>query len=156
MYRWSLTLRCESILAKVAPHYSFTGQVKLHSILIRTSNSSSAPKTLKVFINRDDIDFSAATDLSPTQEFELSQTSEIQDISVKRALFGKAQNLTLFFEDNYGDDETRISYLGFKGDWMQLGRAPSNILYEAAANPSDHAVKGTSLNQMGSRLGGGH
>jgi hypothetical protein len=124
--------------------------------LIRTSNSSSAPKTVKVYINRDDLDFSTASDLSPTQEFELSQTSEIQDISVKRALFGKVQSLTLFVEDNYGEDVTMISYLGFKGDWMQLGRAPSNILYEAAANPSDHAVKGTSVNQMKSHLGGGH
>jgi hypothetical protein len=66
------------------------------------------------------------------------------------------QNLTLFVVDNYGDDVTRLSYLGFKGDWMQLGKAPSNILYEAAANPSDHIVKGTAVNQMGSHLGGGH
>ncbi|PVH84587.1 DUF1000-domain-containing protein [Cadophora sp. DSE1049] len=137
-------------------HIPFTGQVKLHSILIRTSPSSSAPQTLKVFINRDDLDFSTTSDLSPTQEFKLSQTSEVQDIQVKRALFGKVQSLTLFVEDNYGEDESRISYLGFKGDWMQLGRAPTNILYEAAANPSDHAVKGTSVNQMGSHLGGGH
>ena len=133
---------------------SFTGQIKLHSILLRTSNSSSAPKTLKAFINRDDLDFSTASDLAPTQEFELSQTSEIQDIGVKRALFGKVQTLTLFFEDNYGEDITEISYLGLKGDWMQLGRAPTNILYEAAANPADHAIKGTSMNQMGSNIGG--
>lgn len=135
---------------------SFTGQVKLHSILIRTSNSSSAPQTLKVFINRDDLDFPAASDLSATQEFELSQTSEVQDIAVKRPLFGKVQSLTLFVVDNYGEDVTRMCYLGFKGDWMQLGKAPANILYEAAANPSDHALKGTSINQMGSHLGGGH
>ena len=132
---------------------SFTGQVKLHSILLRTSNSPSAPQTLKVFTNRDDIDFSSAADLHPTQEFHLSQTSEIQDIPVKRALFGKVQNLTLFLEDNYGDEVTRLSYLGFKGDWMQLGTAPSNILYEAAANPADHTVKGTNVNRMGSSLG---
>jgi hypothetical protein len=77
---------------------------------------------------------------------------------VKRALFGKVQSLTLFFVDNFGDgdeDVSRLSYLGFKGEWMQLGRAPTNILYEAAANPADHAVKGTSINQMGSSLGGG-
>ncbi|PQE25380.1 60S ribosomal L3 protein [Rutstroemia sp. NJR-2017a BBW] len=134
-------------------HIPFTGQVKLHSILLRTSNSSSAPKTLKVFINRDDLDFSTVSELQPTQEFELSQTSEIQDIGVKRALFGKVQSLTLFVEDNYGEDVSRIGYLGFKGDWMQLGRAPSNILYEAAANPADHAIKGTGVNQMGSNVG---
>ncbi|ESZ91685.1 60S ribosomal protein L3 [Sclerotinia borealis F-4128] len=134
-------------------HIPFTGQVKLHSILLRTSNSESAPKTLKVFINRDDLDFGTALDLQPTQEFELSQTSEIQDIGVRRALFGKVQNLTLLVEDNYGEDVSRICYVGFKGDWMQLGKAPSNILYEAAANPSDHKLKGTNVNQMGSNIG---
>ncbi len=139
--------------------YSFTGQVKLHSILIRTSNSSSAPQTLKAFVNRDDLDFSSASDLSATQEFHLSQTSEVQDVPVKRALFGKVQSLTLFFVDNFGlgeEDTTRIAYLGFKGEWMQLGRAPTNIIYEAAANPSDHVLKGTAVNKMGSGLGGGN
>jgi len=135
-------------------HVPFTGQVKLHSILIRTSPADSAPKTLKVFTNRDDIDFSSAEDLAPLQEFELSQTSEIQDIAVNRAQFGRVQNLTLFIEDNYGDDVSRISYLGFRGTWMQLGRAPTDIIYESAANPADHAIKGTSMNQMGSELGG--
>ncbi|OTA57866.1 DUF1000-domain-containing protein [Hypoxylon sp. EC38] len=135
----------------------FTGQVKLHSILLRSSPSDSAPRTLKVFINRDNIDFETAEELAPTQTFELSQTSEIQELPVKRALFGKVQRLTLFFEDNFGggeEDVTRLSYLGFKGEWMQLGRAPSQILYEAAPNPNDHAVKGTNVNQLGSRLGG--
>lgn len=110
---------------------SFAGQVKLHSILIRTSQSASAPKTLKVFQNRDDVDFEAAEDALAEQEFELSQTSEVQDLPVKRAKFGKVQRLALFFPDNFGDgdeDVTRISYLGFKGEWMQLGRAPANIL----------------------------
>ncbi|POS87926.1 Galactose-binding protein [Erysiphe pulchra] len=134
-------------------HIPFTGQIKLHSIIIRSSNTGSAPLTLKVFQNRDDLDFSTASDLSPVQEFKIPQSSEVQDIPVKRALFGKVQNLTLFIEDNYGDDKTQINYLGFKGDWMQLGRAPVNILYEAAANPRDHTIKGTSINQIGSSLG---
>ncbi|KAI0378328.1 DUF1000-domain-containing protein [Hypomontagnella monticulosa] len=133
----------------------FTGQVKLHSILIRTSPSDSAPCTLKVFINRDDVDFSLAEQLEPMQTFELSQTSEIQELPVRRALFGKVQRVALFFEDNFGHDVTRISYVGFRGEWMQLGRAPSHILYEAAPNPNDHAVKGANVNQLGSRLGGG-
>lgn len=93
-------------------------------------------------MNRDDLDFSAASDLRATQEFELSQTSEVQDISVKRAFFGNVQNVTLFMVDNYGEDTTRMSYLGFKGDWMQLGKAPANILYEAgtyAQNPLEYS-----------------
>ncbi|KAK5660764.1 hypothetical protein OQA88_12130 [Cercophora sp. LCS_1] len=135
----------------------FTGQVKLHSILIRTSDSDSAPKTLKVLINREDIDFGSAEDAEGTQVFELSRTSEVQELPVRRAKFSAVRRLALFFPDNFGDgdeDVTRISYLGFKGEWMQLGRAPANILYEAAANPGDHKIKGTSVNQMGSGIGG--
>jgi hypothetical protein len=97
--------------------YRFTGQAKLHSILIRTELGDSAPKTLKVFINRDDVDFSSAEDLAPTQEFELSQTSEVQDIAVNRAVFGRVQSLTLFVEDNWGEDVSRVGYLGFRGSW---------------------------------------
>jgi len=37
---------------------------------------------------------------------------------------------------------------------MQLGRAPTNIIYEAAANPGDHKIKGTEVNQMGHSIGG--
>ncbi|EAQ86681.1 hypothetical protein CHGG_07934 [Chaetomium globosum CBS 148.51] len=145
----------EEVLVNV-PH-SFTGQVKLHSILLRTSDSDSAPKTMRVIINRDDVDFGVAQETSGTQEFELSRTGEVQELAVRRARFNAVRRLTLFFPDNFGDGEedvTRISYLGFKGEWMQLGRAPTNILYEAAANPGDHKIKGTSVNQMGSGIGG--
>jgi len=137
---------------------SFTGQVKLHAILLRTSDSDSAPKTLKVLLNRDQgIDFSTAEDAPATQTFDLSRTNDIQELPVRRAKFSAVRCLSLFFPDNFGDgdeDVTRISYLAFKGEWMQLGRAPANIIYEAAANPGDHKIKGTSVNQMGSGIGG--
>ncbi|KAF2753853.1 DUF1000-domain-containing protein [Pseudovirgaria hyperparasitica] len=135
----------------------FTGQVRLHSILLRTSTTSCAPKTLKVFLNRDDIDFTTAAELQPTQVFELSQTSEIQEIPVKRALFNTTRSLALFFEDNFGDgdeDVTRMSYVAFKGDFTKLNKEPVSFLYEAAANPSDHkAIVGTKEG-MDSSLGG--
>ncbi|BBN10769.1 hypothetical protein MPTK1_5g06260 [Marchantia polymorpha subsp. ruderalis] len=119
----------------------FTGQVRLHSILIRTSNSSDSPKTLKVFLNQDSIDFETASEKVPTQTLEISQTNEVQEIPVKRAYFSTTRSLALFFEDNWSngeEEETRISYLAFKGDFMKLNREPVSVLYEAAANPTDH------------------
>ncbi|KAK4251675.1 PITH domain-containing protein [Corynascus novoguineensis] len=159
---WAERLTAEPELAsdvdeQLIVNVPFTGQVKLHSILLRTSDSDSAPKTLKVIINRDDVDFGVAEETSGTQEFELSRTGEVQELPVRRARFNAVRRLTLFFPDNFGDGEedvTRISYIGFKGEWMQLGRAPANILYEAAANPGDHKIKGTSVNQMSSGIGG--
>ncbi|XWX00811.1 hypothetical protein V2A60_008832 [Cordyceps javanica] len=135
----------------------FTAQVKLHAILIRTSPAACAPKTLNLFVNQENLDFEAAEEADPVQRLELAQTSEVQEVPVKRALFGKVQRLSLFFADNFGDgdeDVTRVSYVGFKGEWTRLGRAPTNIIYEAAAQPGDHKVKGTNVNAMGSGIGG--
>lgn len=134
----------------------FTAQVKLHSVLIRTSPSPCAPRTLHLYVNHDNLDFATVEDLEPVQKLELSQTSDVQEVPVKRALFGKVQRLVLFFVDNFGDgdeDVSRISYLGFKGEWTRLGKAPTNILYEAAAQPGDHKLKGTSVNKMGHGVG---
>jgi hypothetical protein len=132
---------------------SFTGQIKLHSILIRTSTTDSAPATLKVFVNQDHLDFETASHLAPTQKIELAQSNEVQDIAVQRAKFSTTRSLTLFFEDNWGhgeEDVTRISYIAFKGDFMQLSKEPVSFLYEAAANPADHQAI------VGTKLGGGN
>jgi len=177
MFRKFYFLGVISVKEPGADSARFTGQVKLHSILLRTSDSDSAPRTLKVIINRDDVDFGVAEETSGTQEFELSRTAEVQELPVvcyllripalhpeitdigcqRRARFNAVRRLTLFFPDNFGDGEedvTRISYIGFRGEWMQLGRAPANIIYEAAAQPGDHKIKGTAVNQMGSGIGG--
>ncbi|KAK5741295.1 hypothetical protein LTR17_004001 [Elasticomyces elasticus] len=139
-------------------HIPFTAQIRLHSILIRTSTSDSAPQTLKLFINRDDLDFSAASSLQPTQTLELAQSNDVQEVPVKRALFNTVRSLDLFFEDNWGqgeEDVTRVSYLGFKGEWMKLSREPVNFLYEAAANPADHKMVSGVGAMLGSNIGAG-
>ncbi|KAL8962441.1 MAG: hypothetical protein Q9193_001154 [Seirophora villosa] len=140
---WPQRLNAEPMLESDADEQllmfvPFTGVVKLHSVLVRSSEDSSAPKTLKLFPNRDDLDFSSASDLQPTQTIELSQTSAIQDLPVKRTLFGSTYNLNLFIEDNFGDGATRIYWLGFKGEFSALNREPVEVLYEKAANPKDH------------------
>lgn len=121
----------------------FTGQVRLHSIIIRTSACPNCPKTLKVFVNHDALDFDTASEKAPTQTLEISQTSDVQEIPVRRAHFNTTRSLALFFEDNWSngeEDETVLSYLAFKGDFMKLNKEPVSVLYEAAANPNDHKV----------------
>lgn len=135
----------------------FTAQIRLHSLILRTSTTSSAPLTLKLFSNASNLDFTTASDLTPTQTLSLPQTNEIQEIGVKRALFNAVTTLDLFFEDNWGageEDETRISYLGFKGEWMRLNREPVSFLYEAAANPKDHKLAGGVGERVGRGIGG--
>ncbi|KAF2207482.1 hypothetical protein CERZMDRAFT_51145 [Cercospora zeae-maydis SCOH1-5] len=138
-------------------HVPFTAQIRLHAILIRTSTTDSAPMTLKLYVNREGLDFSTAVDLPPTQTLELAQSNDVQEVPVKRALFNTVRSLDLFFEDNWGrgeEDETRVDYVGFKGEWMKLSREPVNFLYEAAANPSDHKLPSGVGERLGSDIGG--
>ena len=124
-------------------HVPFSGSCKLYSLIIRTSDSDSAPLTLQLFRNRDDMDFSLASDLKPTQKLTLPKSNEVAEIALNRALWNGTTSINLFFEDNHSggeEDITRISYLGFKGDFMALNREPIHVLYEAAANPKDHKV----------------
>jgi hypothetical protein len=107
--------------------------------------------------NRDDLDFTTAADLPATQTLHLPQTSDMQEIPLKRALWNNTHAVTLFFEDNHSggeEDVTRISYIGFKGEWMDMGKAPVGFLYESSARLADHKVDGVKDNNLGgSRLG---
>ena len=136
------------MLSVVLKNFSFAGQIKLYDLLIRTSESDSAPRKLKLFRNRDDLDFGTAADLKPTQTLDLPRSNDVAEIPLNRALWNMTISIDLFFEDNHSDgdeDVTRISYLGVKGEHMALNREPVTFLYEAAANPSDHvAIQGLS------------
>ena len=134
---------------------SFAGVLKLHAILVRASASSSCPRTLKVFHNHEDLDFSTCSDVSPTQTLQISQTNEIQEIPVKRTAFGNTYNLSLFVEENYGDDVTEVFWLGFKGEFTELNREPFEVLYEKAANPKDHEMV-AGIGEQGALPGGRH
>jgi len=134
---------------------SFAGVLKLHAVLLRTSDSASSPQTLKLFLNKDDLDFSSASDLSPTQILHVSRTNEVQELPVKRALFGNTYNLTLFMEDNHGDEASRVYWVGFKGEFRELNREPFEVLYEKAANPKDHEMV-AGIGERGALGGGRH
>ncbi|KAK6510048.1 hypothetical protein TWF481_004761 [Arthrobotrys musiformis] len=124
----------------------FAGIVRLHSLTIYSPPDTTSPRTLKIFKNRTDIDFSTASSTTPTQVVEIplvppSARPEVTEIPLKRSLFNNVRSLSLFFEENhsYGEEEvTKVWYLGLRGDFMKVGREPVITLYEAAANPRDH------------------
>ncbi|KAL0077001.1 galactose-binding domain-like protein [Phycomyces blakesleeanus] len=120
-------------------HVPFTGTVKLRSICLRTDPGESAPATLKVFINRDGMDFDAAQSYTPTQTWELVQGhNDVLEYSTRITKFTNVRTLTLFFPDNFGGDTSIVRFLGFKGEWTELKRDPIITVYEANANPADH------------------
>ncbi|KAJ3266131.1 hypothetical protein HDU77_002618 [Chytriomyces hyalinus] len=128
----------------------FTGNVKLKSIAIR-GVAEHAPSSMKVFINREDIDFSNVESIQEwDQEWELidptvnAMMGEIPEYPTRMARFGNVRNLTIFFPANVsGSDVTKIAYIGLKGEWTEVNKDPIITVYELAANPADHKKIGT-------------
>lgn len=80
-----------------------------------------------------------ASELPPTEKLELlapSHTRDEKDVMtywVKPRLFTNVRNLTIFIEDNWSNgysDETRLWYLGFKGEFKELKETPLITVYE--------------------------
>lgn len=134
----------------------FTGQCTLHTLLLHCPPTPTAPSTVHLYRNRPDLDFPTASDLTPTQTLNLpppstayssssssSSNSGILEMPLNRALWNGTTSISLFVESNHSNgeqDQTVITYLGFRGSWIRLNREPVSVLYESAANPSDHKV----------------
>ncbi|KAI9495310.1 galactose-binding domain-like protein [Zychaea mexicana] len=121
----------------------FTGSVKLRSICLRTARGDTAPSTMKVFINRDDVDFDAAESYTPVQTWELVEGSDdVVEYATRITKFTNIRNITLYFPENFGADTSIIHFVGFKGEWTEIKRDPIITVYEANANPADHKIPG--------------
>lgn len=126
----------------------FTGLVKLHSVLMRSFGDERSPKTLRLYKNRDDLDFTTAQDTEPLQKLhfpegvgsETDQDQGVVEFAVNRPKFANITSLTIHIPENWGEDTTALTYIGLRGDWQRLSRAPVVTTYEAAANPADHKV----------------
>ena len=106
------------------------------------------------------MDFSTAEELKPTQTLRGLQMRGLQELPLMRARWAGVRGVGIWIRDSYGSvgqasGQIRVGFLGFKGEWTILRREAVHVLYEAAANPRDHApVVGTGgLGALG-RLGG--
>ncbi|KAK8597544.1 hypothetical protein V6N13_094947 [Hibiscus sabdariffa] len=114
----------------------FTSDVKIKSISIVGGADGTSPSKLRVFINRDGIDFSDAQSMQPVQ------LTVYEDWSTWHWQCQSVANITLHFPDSFGGDTTQIHYIGFKGEATQLKRdVVATIVYEITPNPSDHKTR---------------
>ena len=75
------------------------------------------------WINREDVDFDSVDSIAPLQEWELIEhvpSGECPDYPTKITKFSQLRNLTLFFPDNFGREETKITYIGLRGEWTPV------------------------------------
>jgi len=100
------------------------------------------------FHNREDIDFSIASDLPPTETIntippnESTHHRDVTEYPVKRVNFNNVRNLTLYVENNWSDGNEEVSrlwYIGFKGEWTELKDVPLVAVYEVFIPISNHS-----------------
>jgi len=83
----------------------FASGVKLHSLNI-LGGGETAPKTVKLFINNDNLAFDDVEDKKPHHEFEMSAREVAGGVIVLPFVkFQYVTNLTIFISGNLADDE---------------------------------------------------
>eukprot|EP00051_Salpingoeca_urceolata_P015254 m.196911 g.196911 ORF g.196911 m.196911 type:complete len:217 (-) comp18337_c0_seq1:44-694(-) len=117
----------------------FTADIKLKSITVVGGEGDQHPATVKVFKNREDIDFDTVEDLDPVQQFELQPDSNATiEHQTRISKFQNVHNLTFFFDTNFGAETTKIHSLFLKGTATKVTRQTIITIAETAANPADH------------------
>jgi hypothetical protein len=130
----------------------FTESVTIQSISVRscgTSDETAAPKSIKLFVNRDDLDFDTARELEPQAKLELVPSHHFVEGSIDYPLrpagrFQSVSSLSIYFQDNFGDDgmATEITFVGLKGKGSNVKRQAVETVYESRGMLSDHKVPG--------------
>jgi len=129
----------------------FTEAVTMQSFTIRnasTNTETASPRRIKLFTDREDLDFESAREMPPQQELELLPPDHFVDGTIDYPCrpAGRFQNitcLTIYVATNYddsGDSATEITYIGLKGKGTNLKRVPVEAVYESKAMAEDHKV----------------
>ena len=125
-------------------HVPFMETVTIRSIRIIGRNSD-ASRVVKVFVDRDDIDFEVARELQPQALVELPASSSskeptIVDEPLLPGRFRDATSVTLFFSST-ATSSTEISHVGLEGVSTHQKRLPvTYAVHEVQAPLEDHEV----------------
>eukprot|EP00055_Hartaetosiga_balthica_P013254 m.67163 g.67163 ORF g.67163 m.67163 type:complete len:224 (-) comp8208_c0_seq1:1584-2255(-) len=123
-------------------HIPFTGNVKLKSICVMGEGGQCHPAHMKAFINREDIDFDNVEDMEALQEWDMVEDlSGEMEYETRITKFQGVYSLTLFFNENFGGETTKIFYIGLKGECKEVTRRMYITIAETAARPEDHKTK---------------
>lgn len=100
---------------------NFNQKVKITGIVVKGPSDGSAPKTVKLFTNRNSMGFSDTDSVPVTQEIVLTPSQVTgEPIALKLVKFQGVNILSIFIEDNQGDTEStkvqKIALFGSGGE----------------------------------------
>lgn len=138
----------------------FTEAVSCQSISIHSvdgaggdggDNQTAAPRIVKLFCDRENMDFETARELEPAMKLEILSPDHMPEagtIDYPLRPAGRFQNISsliIFVESNYddsGESGTEITYVGIKGKGTKMRRAAVDCVYESQGMLKDHKVPG--------------
>ncbi|KAH8549792.1 galactose-binding domain-like protein [Umbelopsis sp. PMI_123] len=105
----------------------FNQTVRIHSLKIKAPSPSHGPKTIKLYANKQNMDFDDADSVQETQTLQLSE-SDLDGKAIINLRFVKFQNISsivLFVIDNQGDEETtqiqQLTFIGSPVETTKMG-----------------------------------
>lgn len=127
-------------------HVEFDASVKLKAFSVvggLGAEFESRPRSVRLYVNRDDLDFGTVHDLEPVQTFDLldNQAGEVE-YPVRAAKFSGVHSIDMHFPSISESDHQSIYFIGFKGEYTSRRRQAVDAVYEGVALPSDHKVPG--------------
>jgi len=116
----------------------FTGNIKLKGIRVIGGNDGSHPKQVKLFKNRPKMTFDDVSNADQVFELEKDLTGSIE-YNTQVVKFHSVHHLSLYFPTNFGEEITRIFYIGLRGEFSDAHHHGVTICtYETTPNISDH------------------
>ncbi|VDN02702.1 unnamed protein product, partial [Thelazia callipaeda] len=117
----------------------FKGHVKITGLVLVGDLDGTHPARIRLFKDRPSMSFETSR-VEADQEFSLKQDSNAQiDYPLKASKFSNVTHLSLHFPNNFGDDKTRIYYIGLRGEYISNIRKQVCITtYEARPLLKDH------------------
>lgn len=136
-----ITLKSDPDDCELLIHIPFDGMVKLRAICIIGGTNDSSPSKLRVFTNRDDLDFTAVENAAPVQEWDLNENfnGEIE-YPTTVSKFNGVYSIDLHIPASFGASFTEVTFIGLKGEWESRRREAVQAVYESRAMPKDHKV----------------
>ncbi|KAM8976647.1 PITH domain-containing protein 1 [Pelodytes ibericus] len=119
----------------------FTGSVKLKGIILIGEDSDSHPAEMRLFKNIPHMSFDdVGREADQVFSLNIDVAGELE-YATKIARFSNVSHLTIHISKNFGAENTKIYYIGLRGEWTEARRHEVTICnYESAANPADHKV----------------
>ncbi|TIA92899.1 hypothetical protein E3P99_00396 [Wallemia hederae] len=131
----------------------FTTSVKLKSILLGTDNGDLRPSAVKIYTNDAHCpDFDQLESADCLQDMSLQSTQEQHDdvfsgdtlckeYPLRVARFTNVVSATLFFPSSVGSVQSRLYYVGFKGETLTPHKENDDRMQIAASNVGDTPIQ---------------